>query len=367
MNNYLASTIKLHKYLLKQHWNGNAIIGPDPIGKINWRITRFIKGYTRWLSWPDRYIYLQGQSYWIRANLQLGELTGESDYLDLASQGADYVVQAQLPNGAWAHPPLGERRGFVSTVESVWAGLGLMAAYKKLAKPIYLDAVIKGYEALANVIGFSHFKDGLAVNYYAHSKDLVPNVSTMFLWLIAEIYTATSDEKYLEYAGPMLRFLEYSQLPSGELQYNYQVRPHFQCYQYNSFQFLDLANYYTLTKNEQVRPIITKMAHFLAAGVTERGSCRYDCFRENPETNYWTAALAAALLEAHRLEVGQYQDLSERAYQHLLNRQNHDGSFGFSNKNYKFLADKRSYPRQQAMILNFLLTRAADRQQTGLR
>jgi hypothetical protein len=58
------------------------------------------------------------------------------------------------------------------------------------------------------------------------------------------------------------------------------------------------------------------------------------------------------------LGLGQYQDLSERAYRRLLSRQNPDGSFDFSDKNYRFLADRRSYPRQEAMILNFLLTQA---------
>jgi hypothetical protein len=171
----------------------------------------------------------------------------------------------------------------------------------------------------------------------------------------------TGDEQYLRNTKEMLRFLEYSQMGNGELQYHYQDRPHFQCYQYNSFQFLDLANYYTLTGSKKARDIMIKMAQFLSSGVTERGSCRCDCFKENPETNYWTAGLAASLGKADQLGLGQYRELSERAYRRLLSRQNDDGSFYFSDKNYRFLADRRSYPRQQAMILDFLLSRIEKR------
>ena len=358
MNEYLDAAIRLYKYLVNRHWNGQAIVGPDPIGKINWRVTRFVKSYTRWLPWADSFAYLQGQGYWVRASSHLFELTKDPSYLEVVERCADYIVQAQLPNGTWEHPPLRERQGFISTVETVWACLGLVVPYHKLNKPAYLSAILKGYDGLINVIGFRRLNDGLAINYYAHSSSLVPNVTTMLLWLVAEIYQMTSDEQYLKNTEAMLRFLEYSQLESGELQYNYQVRPHFQCYQYNSFQFLDLAEYYALTGNEQALVIMTKMAQFLSSGVTERGSCRYDCFKENPETNYWTSALATALWKADQLGLGQYQELSERAYRRLLSGQSNDGSFYFSDKNYRLLADSRSYPRQQAMILYFLLWRA---------
>jgi hypothetical protein len=358
VNEYLDAALRLHHYMVDRHWNGNAVIGPDPIGKINWRVTRFIKGYTGWLPWRDSWTYLQGQGYWIKANLKLFELTGDADYLSIASRCADYMVSVQPANGAWEHPPLRERRGFVSAVEDVWACLGLVAAYQVLDKPEYLDSVLKCYDFLTNVAGFSRLKDGLALNYYAHTNHMVPNVTTMFLWLAGEIHKVTGDKCYHNYTEEMIHFLEYSQLESGELQYVYGERPHFQCYQYNSFQFLDLANYHALTDNERVWNIIAKMACFLSSGVTRRGSCRYDCFKENPETNYWTAALATALRQAHQLGLGSYLDLSECAYRRSLSRQNANGSFHFSDKNYYLLADRRSYPRQQAMILYFLVSRA---------
>jgi hypothetical protein len=358
VNEYLDAALRLHHHITDRHWNGQAIVGPDPIGKINWRVTRFIKSYTGWLPWGDSWTYLQGQGYWIKANLKLFELTGDAAYLDIASRCADFMVSTQPVNGAWEHPPLRERRGFISTVESVWACLGLIAAYQVLDKPDYLNSVLKCYDFLTNVAGFSRLRDGLALNYYAHTNHMVPNVTTMFLWLAGEVHKVTGDKRYCSYVEEMIRFLEYSQLESGELQYVYASRPHFQCYQYNSFQFLDLANYHALTVNEKVRGIMAGVARFLSSGVTRRGSCRYDCFKENPETNYWTAAMAAALRQAHQLGVGSYLDLSERAYCRLLSRQQANGSFYFSDKNYYLLADRRSYPRQQAMILCFLLARA---------
>jgi uncharacterized protein YyaL (SSP411 family) len=354
---YLGAALRLHDCIADRHWNGKAIVGPDPIGKINWRVTRFIKGYAGWLPWGDNWTYLQGQSYWIKANLKLFELTDDTHYLDIASRCADYMVSTQPANGAWEHPPLRERRGFIATVENVWACLGLVAAYRIVDKPEYLNSALKCYSFLTNVTGFGRLKDGLAINYHVHTSDLVPNATTMFLWLASELQEVTGDKRYHDYVEAMIRFLEYSQLASGELQYRYGKRPHFQCYQYNSFQFLDLVNYYALTKNERVWDIMAKIARFLSSGVTRRGSCRYDCFKENPETNYWTVALASALRQAHRLGLGSYLDLSERAYRRLLSRQNANGSFHFSSKNYRLLTDRRSYPRQEAMILYFLLSR----------
>jgi uncharacterized protein YyaL (SSP411 family) len=362
MSRYVEASIRLHQYLVDQHWDGQVLVGPDPIGKINWRITRFVKSYSRWLPWKDSLVYMQGQGYWIRSNLILFELTGDPRYLDLASRTARSIVSRQLDSGAWAHPPVRGRQGFVSAVESVWACIGLVSAYRKLGDLSCLDAALKGYEAILNVIGLQRYKNSLAVNYYAHTKHLVPNVTTMFLWLTAAILEVTGDEKLAVHTEEMVRFLEYAQLDHGELQYVYGSWTHFQCYQYNSFQFLDLCSCYALTGNRRLERILTGLAQFLSTGVTERGSCRYDCDRENPETNYWTAAIAAALRQAHELELGQYQRLSELAYARLLSRQKQNGGFYFSDRNYRFLTDRRSYPRQQAMILDFLLLRACAEQ-----
>ena len=68
--------------------------------------------------------------------------------------------------------------------------------------------------------------------------------------------------------------------------------------------------------------------------------------------------LGAALLEAQRLNLGDYAQLSNNCYRRLLNRQLESGGFEYSEKDYGILRDRRSYPRYQAMILSHLLMRA---------
>jgi len=355
---FTTSAVQLYDYIARQHWDGKAIAGPDPIGKIHWRMTRFVRSYFPWLPGDDLYVYLQGQAYWMQGNLILFEMTQEGRYLDVARQCADGIVACQPSNGAWLHPPIRGRRGFISTVEGVWASLGLLEVYKEMGEQAYLDSALKWYRFQVDAIGFQEVADGLAANYYTHSSNLVPNVTTMLIWLTAELYHVTGDDQYLEYTDRMVRFVECSQLDSGELPYSLGERTHFMCYQYNAFQFMDLASYYELTGDETVHRVLVKMASYLSTGVTERGSSRYNCFKEMPEVNYWTAALAAALRQAYDLELGNYLSLSERAYRYLLTRQRTDGGFDFSRGNYVLLRDMRSYPRYLAMILCHLLYRA---------
>ena len=352
---YLQASLKLHNHLVSEHWTGYAVKGPTPIGKLNWRVTRFIKGCLGWIPWPDQYVFLQGQGYWIKTNLQLSKLTGDNRYLELARKCADYVVEIQQPEGFWKYPPLRERRHRINTVEGVWASLGLVDAYFTLGESRYLEAVLKWYKYQTSVIGFETYKEGLCINYHHNSSELVPNVTTMLLWLTAEINKALKDDQFLQYTDRMIRFLEYAQLESGELQYIFSVRPHFQCFQYNAFQFIDLASYYEIIPDERIYHIIKRMAAFLSTGLTHRNTCRYDCFKETPEFNYWVAALGAALTKATQLGLGDYQLFSDRAYQGLLSHQSKNGEFKFSRKNYYILSDRRSYPQQQVMILNHLL------------
>jgi rhamnogalacturonyl hydrolase YesR len=358
MNVFSQAAVKLHDYITRTHWDGNAIIGPDPTGKINWRISRFIKSYLSDLPWKDEYAFLQGQAYWVQANLHLAHILGDDRYADIARACADYMVHLQLDNGAWRYPDMRERRHLIATVEGVWASLGLISAYKQFGDSTFLQAVRKWYDFQVNVIGFERYKDSLAINYFDEPTEMVPNNTTMLLWLVAELYDVTQDQEFLEYTDEMIRFLEYSQLENGELEYAFRSRPHFMCYQYNSFQFLDLAYCYESTHDQRVRSIMEKMARFLATGLTERGSCKYNCFKQDPEINYWTVALATALRKAHEMELGSFLEQSERAYQRVLSRQNDDGSFSFSERNYKLLRDDRSYARYLAMILRHLLYRA---------
>lgn len=358
MNDYLEAARRLHRNILRRHWDGHAIVGPDPVGRINWRVTRFVRSYLPFLWWRDQYIFQQGQGYWIRGNLGLWALTEDSSYLDIARQSADHVVQTQRPDGGWNYIDFRERAHLISSMEGAWAGLGLLSAYRQWGHAPYLEAALRWYAFQIKETGFVPYRDGLAINFFNMPGRMVPNANTVSLWFMAELSQATGDDQYLGYANDMIRFLGHTQMANGELEYHFQIRPHFMCYQYNAYEFLDLAHFYELTGNERVRQMLSKMADFLATGLTERGSCRYDCFKEAPEVNYWTAALAAALRKAHELNLGDYLSLSERVYRYLLTRQRPDGSFAFSVRNYGFLRDTRSYPRTEAMILDHLLLRA---------
>jgi hypothetical protein len=207
-------------------------------------------------------------------------------------------------------------------------------------------------------MGFATYKDSIAPNFFDRPGIMVPNAATLLLWFLAELRNTTDKGPYMQHADKIIRFLNYAQMPNGELQYHFQTRPHFMCYQYNSFEFLDMAHYYQITGDQRVRPILRRLASYLATGVSEHGSCRYDCFKVFPEVHYWTAALAAALCKAHALELGDYQAVSERAFRYLLSCQRADGGFAFSRRNYGWLRDTRSYPRCQAMILHQLVYRA---------
>ena len=72
--------------------------------------------------------------------------------------------------------------------------------------------------------------------------------------------------------------------------------------------------------------------------------------------------VARALGEATALGVGDFRAQSDRAFKRLLAQQRPDGGFKFfSRNNYRVLADRRSYPRNLAMILYHLLSEAQAR------
>jgi hypothetical protein len=71
--------------------------------------------------------------------------------------------------------------------------------------------------------------------------------------------------------------------------------------------------------------------------------------------DYYTAVLGAALFEAGQKGFLNSQELSDRCYARLLERQRPDGSFAYSTGDYGFLRDSRSYPRPLVMTLFHLL------------
>ena len=67
-NDLLQAACRLHAYILKEHWDGRALSGPDPGIRISARIGRFVKSYLNFLPWSDRLIYMQANGYWILNN-----------------------------------------------------------------------------------------------------------------------------------------------------------------------------------------------------------------------------------------------------------------------------------------------------------
>ncbi|MFX0196121.1 MAG: hypothetical protein ACFFCW_08365, partial [Candidatus Hodarchaeota archaeon] len=192
------------------------------------------------------------------------------------------------------------------------------------------------------------------------------------LMFLATLYEYTKEEQYLALVDRLIKFIDCVQRQTGELPYSVKSessnkggRDHFLCYQYNAFQFLDLARYFDITQNPLILDILRKLSFFLANGLKENGSSKYDCHSNHPEVTYFTAALAAAFLTAHRLELGNFRNLSNSAYSFVLSRQNSNGGFDYSKKDYRFFSDKRSYPRPLCMILYHLLLKAREDKKTN--
>src|SRR2546429_6538539 len=68
-----------------------------------------------------------------------------------------------------------------------------------------------------------------------------------------------------------------------------------------------------------------------------------------------SAVLAQAFARASQFEIPGYHAPADRAYDYLLGLQRPDGGFDFSRGDYYFFKDRRSYPRNLAMILYHLL------------
>jgi hypothetical protein len=120
-----------------------------------------------------------------------------------------------------------------------------------------------------------------------------------------------------------------------------------------------LVHYYQITGDRTVWQILERLAGYLAGGLNENGAARYDCTRATPEVMYYTSAIARALSEATRMGLGNFGELADRGFQHVLSHQRADGSFQFhSRANYGLLTDRRPYSRYLAMILNHLLWEA---------
>jgi hypothetical protein len=359
----MDAAVRLHGYLVKRHWNGQALEGPDPGIRFNWRVGRFVKGYLDFLPWRDDLVYVQGQGYWILGNYLMADLLNDERYAEIALACSEYVLRAQHPEGYWEYPNP-EWKGRVATVEGDFAALGLLAGYSHSGREALMDGAKKWYRYLVDRIGFQGSDGLLAVNYFANTSGdtKVPNNSALMLRTLARLARTANDDSYLSPYHGMVPWLKQVQLETGELPYRLSSSPgveqhHFLCYQYNAYEFLELAEYYRLTGDREVYPILEGLAAFLSGGISTSGAAGYDCHHERPQVTYYAAAVAAALSQATALGLGDYRELVTRACDWLLSRQRADGGIEFfSRGNYGVLADRRSYPRHLAMILYHLLT-----------
>lgn len=363
MSFYLQAAEQLAAITIERHWTGRALIGPDPGVRFNSRIWRFFKSYLRVVPWKDDRYFLQCQGYWIRNMWSLFRLTKNERYRDIALAATQTVLSQQKPAGYWEYP-LPEWRGRIATVDGDYAALGLLATYQETGDEALLGGAVCWYRYLIDEIGFQEYRGTRCINYFAHlHNDMVPNNATLTLELLGELFHATRDKAYLTHCGDMVRFLKIAQLETGELPYAFdwpgaRGRTHFLCYQYNCFQFIDLAAYWEFTRDPDILEVMKPLIRYIQTGVAEDGHARYNCFKPYPEVTYYTAVIAAALLRARQLGLVRTDDLEDRAYQRALARQDSDGGFIYSDRNYGILHDKRSYPRYLAMILRHLLMKA---------
>lgn len=361
MDSNVETALRLHRYLLARHWDGRGLRGPDPGIRFNYRIGRFIKSYLSRIPWHDDYYYLQAQGYWVLGNWQLFALTGEPAYRALAVRASRYMLTRWRADGAWLYPHP-EWRGRIATAEGTWAALGLLETYRQTGDPVFLDAARRWHAFLLGPIGFQRVGETLAVNYFAgRPGPRVPNNSAFVLRFLAELAAATGDPTPLQPCAGLLAFLRTAQMPTGEFPYAVRGvaagadRPHFQCYQYNAFQCLDLTRYYQVTGDATALPLIRGVLGFLPGGLGAGGCAFYQCGNHYRTVTYHAAALAAAFSGAQRLGLPGYAEPAARAFAYVRARQRPDGSFPYSRGDYHLLHDGRSYPRYLAMILYHLL------------
>jgi hypothetical protein len=350
---------RLHAHLLRRHHDRGLVRGPDAGVRLNLRAWRFLKSTLAFLPWRDDYAFMQTQGYWILANWMLHDATGEPRYRDLALESTEATLRLQQPDGFWLYP-LPERRHLIATVEGDWGAVGLLASHARAPRAEFLAGAIRWYDFLVNRIGFQEHRRGKAINYFDRPRGKVPNNSVEAAWLFLRLWKATGEERFLEQVEGLLEFVATVQLPSGELPYvvasrHEQGREHYLCFQYNAFQFLKLAWSARLKPATQADAILARLPRFLAQGVTASGASAADCSHAEPEVDYYTAVLAAALRETAELGLVPTHDLSARCYARVLERQRPDGTFIYSTGDHGFLRDTRSYPRAQAMTLFHLL------------
>ena len=352
---------RLHTFLMQRHFREGLLLGPDYGVRFNFRAWRFLKSALGFIPWHDDYVFLQTQGYWILLNWLLYERTAEPRYGEIALATTQAILRLQSREGFWAYP-LAERKHLIATVEGCWGALGLVASHAHEPHSEFLDGAARWYDFLVSRIGFQAHRRGKAINYFDRPRGKVPNNSALAVWLFLSLWRETGQDRFLEHVGSLFEFLASVQRSSGEFPYVVEspyerAREHYLCFQYNAFQFLELAWSVALGPGKPAGALLPGLAKFLLRGANANGASALDCAtagRPWPEVDYYTAVLAAALGEAAKLGLAD-RALSLRAYARLLERQRPDGSFWYSTGDHRLLSDHRSYPRAEAMTLFHLL------------
>jgi hypothetical protein len=358
----LESAKRLHGYLLTNHWKDKALQGPTPGVRWNLRYWRFVRAYLGFLPWGDDSVSFQGQGYWIMANWILHRLTKEDIYGKTALASTETVLEAQRPNGSWPNA-YRERKDLISTIEGMWASLGLLATFSRTGDQRCLDGAIAWHRCMTDRIGFqTHGTSGAAINYFDIPRGKVPNNSTAALYFLSELSQSTGEKNYIEPAASLLNFLADVQTSHGEMPYEIpgdahrRSVPHYQCYQYNSFQLADLYLYWRNTGSDEARAIAKGIASFVTGALTDAGACKCRCGARLPHLVYHAGVLAYSLSCATRWGIGDFDEQAKRAFAWMLDRQRPDGSFPFSLGDYWILSDGRSYPGNLVMILYHMVS-----------
>lgn len=351
----IDAALALHAHIMRSHWHDGELVGPDHGIRVNYRAGRFVKSYLPWLPWHDQMYYLQGQAYWVLANWRLHDVTGEARFAEIATLCSQRMLERQRPDGAWDYPNR-EWKGRIATAEGAWASIGLLESYRRTGQPGLLEGALDWNRYVDEQVGYQPVAGGSAVNYFAgRPGSAVPNNSAFTLRLLADLHNATGDAAYLERCPELVRFLLAVQASSGELPYEVRpdgrpIRQHFQCYQYNAFQCLDLIRYREATGDAEVAPLIAGLLRFLRTGVDGDGHVFYDC-SSGPRRVTYHAAVVAATFAAARRRGGASDELANRCVAWICAQQRPDGSMPHSQGDYRVLSDRRSYPRNLSMIV----------------
>jgi len=274
---------------------------------------------------------------------------------------SECVLKRQRDDGAWVYPNP-EWRGRIATAEGTWGAIGLLESYRQTSSARFLQGACMWADFVTREIGFQRAGDTLAVNYFHGRRGArVPNNSAFVARFFAELADVTGRKHSLGPCAGLVEFLRAVQNDAGEFPYTVpgengeKPTPHFQCYQYNAFQCLDLMRYHDVTKDRSVLPLVVRVLGFLRMGLASDGHSYFACGSRSRTVTYHTAVLAKAFARAEELNILNDDELADRAYSYLVNVQQPDGSFPFSRGDYLLLRDTRSYPRNLAMILYHLL------------